>query len=78
LLYKVRHTHHIHHLPNPPLPSLPHLLQNQFPIPLSPIQPLLPHTISIQHTNPITPQALINIPPVIPSIKQFFRSSHLS
>ena len=34
--------------------------------------------MSIQDTNAITPQALINIRPVIASIKEFFGSSQLS
>ncbi|MBD2823091.1 hypothetical protein ID852_21100, partial [Xenorhabdus sp. 42] len=45
---------------------------------LSRMERVVRERMSIQDTNAITPQALINIRPVIASIKEFFGSSQLS
>src|SRR5690606_17406790 len=58
--------------------SVGELLQNQFRIGLSRMERVVRERMSIQDTNVITPQALINIRPVIASIKEFFGSSQLS
>ena len=54
------------------------MLQNQFRIGLSRMERVVSERMSIQDTNTITPQQLINIRPVIASIKEFFGSSQLS
>lgn len=60
------------------LRSVGELLQNQFRIGLSRMERVVRERMSIQDANAITPQALINIRPVIASIKEFFGSSQLS
>ncbi|GAA3317791.1 hypothetical protein GCM10020331_017970 [Ectobacillus funiculus] len=72
LLYKVGDTDDIDHLGNRRLRSVGELLQNQFRIGLSRMERVVRERMSIQDTNAITPQALINIRPVIASIKEFF------
>ena len=78
LLYGVGLTDDIDHLGNRRLRSVGELLQNQFRIGLSRMERVVRERMSIQDTNSITPQALINIRPVIASIKEFFGSSQLS
>ncbi|KGN04210.1 hypothetical protein Z961_04195, partial [Clostridium haemolyticum NCTC 8350] len=78
LLYKVGDTDDIDHLGNRRLRSVGELLQNQFRIGLSRMERVVRERMSIQDTNAITPQALINIRPVIAAIKEFFGSSQLS
>ncbi len=78
LLFKVGHTDDIDHLGNRRLRSVGELLQNQFRIGLSRMERVVRERMSIQDTSSITPQQLINIRPVIASIKEFFGSSQLS
>ena len=78
LLYQVGDTDDIDHLGNRRLRSVGELLQNQFRIGLSRMERVVRERMSIQDTNTITPQQLINIRPVIASIKEFFGSSQLS
>ena len=78
LLYEVGDTDDIDHLGNRRLRSVGELLQNQFRIGLSRMERVVRERMSIQDTNTITPQQLINIRPVIASIKEFFGSSQLS
>ncbi len=78
LLYGVGNTDDIDHLGNRRLRSVGELLQNQFRIGLSRMERVVRERMSIQDVNMITPQALINIRPVIASIKEFFGSSQLS
>ncbi len=78
LLHGVGLTDDIDHLGNRRLRSVGELLQNQFRIGLSRMERVVRERMSIQDTNAITPQALINIRPVIASIKEFFGSSQLS
>lgn len=78
LLHGVGSTDDIDHLGNRRLRSVGELLQNQFRIGLSRMERVVRERMSIQDTNAITPQALINIRPVIASIKEFFGSSQLS
>ena len=59
-------------LGNRRLRSVGELLQNQFRIGLSRMERVVRERMSIQDANAITPQALINIRPVIASIKEFF------
>ncbi len=78
LLYDVGYTDDIDHLGNRRLRSVGELLQNQFRIGLSRMERVVRERMSIQDINTITPQQLINIRPVIASIKEFFGSSQLS
>ena len=78
LLHDVGHTDDIDHLGNRRLRSVGELLQNQFRIGLSRMERVVRERMSIQDTSSITPQQLINIRPVIASIKEFFGSSQLS
>ena len=78
LLYSVGHTDDIDHLGNRRLRSVGELLQNQFRIGLSRMERVVRERMSIQDASTITPQQLINIRPVIASIKEFFGSSQLS
>lgn len=78
LLHKVGNTDDIDHLGNRRLRSVGELLQNQFRIGLSRMERVVRERMSIQDTSSVTPQQLINIRPVIASIKEFFGSSQLS
>lgn len=78
LLHRVGGTDDIDHLGNRRLRSVGELLQNQFRIGLSRMERVVRERMSIQDTSSITPQQLINIRPVIASIKEFFGSSQLS
>lgn len=78
LLHGVGRTDDIDHLGNRRLRSVGELLQNQFRIGLSRMERVVKERMSIQDTAAVTPQALINIRPVIASIKEFFGSSQLS
>jgi DNA-directed RNA polymerase subunit beta len=68
----------IDHLGNRRLRSVGELLQNQFRIGLSRMERVVRERMTIQDVEAITPQALINIRPVIASVKEFFGSSQLS
>jgi len=68
----------IDHLGNRRLRSVGELLQNQFRIGLSRMERVVRERMTIQDVDIITPQALINIRPVVAAIKEFFGSSQLS
>ncbi len=74
----IGHADDIDHLGNRRLRSVGELLQNQFRIGLSRMERVVRERMTIQDVEAITPQALINIRPVIASIKEFFGSSQLS
>ena len=74
----VGNTDDIDHLGNRRVRSVGELLQNQFRIGLSRMERVIRERMSIQDTDVITPQALINIRPVVAAIKEFFGSSQLS
>lgn len=78
LLHGVGDTDDIDHLGNRRLRSVGELLQNQFRIGLSRMERVVRERMSIQDMTTITPQQLINIRPVVASIKEFFGSSQLS
>ncbi|MDX1770090.1 MAG: DNA-directed RNA polymerase subunit beta [Planococcaceae bacterium] len=78
LLHNVGNTDDIDHLGNRRLRSVGELLQNQFRIGLSRMERVVRERMSINDTQSIVPQQLINIRPVIASIKEFFGSSQLS
>ena len=68
----------IDHLGNRRVRCVGELLQNQFRIGLARMERVVKERMTIQDTEAITPQALINIRPVVASIKEFFGSSQLS
>ncbi len=70
----------IDHLGNRRIRSVGELLQNQFRIGFSRMERVIRErmTLQAQSTDEVTPQALINIRPVVASIKEFFGSSPLS
>ena len=72
------HTDDIDHLGNRRVRSVGELLQNQFRIGLSRMERVVKERMTIQDVDVITPQALINIRPVVAAIKEFFGSSQLS
>ncbi len=71
-------TDDIDHLGNRRIRSVGELLQNQFRIGLSRMERVVRERMSIQDTSTTTPQQLVNIRPVVASIKEFFGSSQLS
>ncbi|MBO8126532.1 MAG: DNA-directed RNA polymerase subunit beta [Firmicutes bacterium] len=68
----------IDHLGNRRLKSVGELLQNQFRIGMARMERVVRERMTIQDVDIITPQALINIRPVVAAIKEFFGSSQLS
>ena len=78
LIDGIGNTDDIDHLGNRRLRSVGELLQNQFRIGLSRMERVVRERMTIQDVEAITPQALINIRPVIAAIKEFFGSSQLS
>ncbi|MEN2370454.1 DNA-directed RNA polymerase subunit beta [Leuconostoc lactis] len=68
----------IDHLGNRRIRSVGELLQNQFRIGLTRMERVVRERMSIQDANTVTPQQLINIRPVVASVKEFFGSSQLS
>lgn len=68
----------IDHLGNRRVRCVGELLQNQFRIGLSRMERVVKERMTIQNNEVITPQALINIRPVVAAIKEFFGSSQLS
>ncbi|MCB5941151.1 DNA-directed RNA polymerase subunit beta [bacterium 210820-DFI.6.52] len=73
-------TDDIDHLGNRRIRSVGELLQNQFRIGFSRMERVIRErmTLQAQDLEVVTPQALINIRPVVASIKEFFGSSPLS
>ena len=71
-------TDDIDHLGNRRVRAVGELLQNQFRIGLSRMERVVRERMTIQETESITPQGLINIRPVVAAVKEFFGSSQLS
>ena len=73
-------TDDIDHLGNRRIRSVGELLQNQFRIGFSRMERVIRErmTLQAQDMDVVTPQALINIRPVVSAIKEFFGSSPLS
>ncbi|MBR3623997.1 MAG: DNA-directed RNA polymerase subunit beta, partial [Selenomonadaceae bacterium] len=72
------YTDDIDHLGNRRVRAVGELLQNQFRIGLSRMERVVRERMTIQDVDVITPQALINIRPVVAAMKEFFGSSQLS
>ncbi|MCL2089119.1 MAG: DNA-directed RNA polymerase subunit beta [Oscillospiraceae bacterium] len=80
LAHGVGHIDDIDHLGNRRIRSVGELLQNQFRIGFTRMERVIRErmTLQAQDMSVITPQALINIRPVVAAIKEFFGSSPLS
>ncbi len=72
------HKDDIDHLGNRRVRSVGELLQNQFRIGLLRMERVIKERMTIQDPSSATPGALINIRPVVASIKEFFGGSQLS
>ncbi len=71
-------TDDIDHFGNRRIRTVGELIQNQFRIGLSRMERVVRERMSMQEPDEITPQSLINIRPIVASIKEFFGSSQLS
>ena len=71
-------TDDIDHFGNRRLRSVGELIQNQIRIGLSRMERVVKERMTTQDVEAITPQTLINIRPVVASIKEFFGTSQLS
>jgi len=72
------HIDDIDHLGNRRIRSVGELLQNQFRVGLLRLERVVRERMTVQDIETVTPQALINIRPVVAAIKEFFGSSQLS
>ena len=71
-------TDDIDHFGNRRIRTVGELIQNQFRIGLSRMERVVRERMSMQDPDDITPQSLVNIRPIVASIKEFFGSSQLS
>ena len=78
LSHDVGATDDIDHLGNRRLRCVGELLQNQLRIGLSRMDKIVKERMTIQDSDTLTPQTLINIRPVVTAIREFFGSSPLS
>ncbi|MBQ8215778.1 MAG: DNA-directed RNA polymerase subunit beta [Clostridia bacterium] len=78
LSYDVGTVDDIDHLGNRRLRCVGELLQNQMRIGFSRIDKIVKERMTIQDSETLTPEALINIRPVVTAIREFFGSSPLS
>ncbi len=75
---RTTHVDDIDHLGNRRIRSVGELLQNQFRVGLLRLERVVRERMTVQDIETVTPQALINIRPVVAAIKEFFGSSQLS
>jgi hypothetical protein len=78
LFYGLGNCDDIDHLGNRRVRAVGELLQNQFRIGLSRMERVVRERMSTQDPDLATPQGLINIRPLVASLKEFFGSSQLS
>ena len=78
LSYGIDTTDDIDHLGNRRIRCVGELLQNQFRIGFARMERTIKERMSLQDLDVVTPQALINVRPVVAAIKEFFGSSPLS
>ena len=78
LAYDVGEIDDIDHLGNRRLRSVGELLQNQLRIGFSRMDKIVKERMTIQDSETLTPEALINIRPIVTAIREFFGSSPLS
>jgi len=72
------HTDDIDHLGNRRVRCVGELLQNQVRIGITRLEKVIRERMAVQDLDSVTPQSLINIKPVVSSIREFFGSSQLS
>ena len=73
-----KHTDDIDHFGNRRVRTVGELVQNQFRIGMSRMERVVRERMASQDVDDITPQSLINIRPIVASIKEFYGSSQLS
>ena len=78
LAHGIGNTDDIDHLGNRRVRCVGELLQNQFRIGITRLERVVRERMAVQDLDIVTPQSLINIKPVVSSIKEFFGSSQLS
>ncbi len=78
LTYGIGSFDDIDHLGNRRIRGVGELLQNQFRIGFARMERTIKERMSLQDAESVTPQALINVRPVVAAIKEFFGSSPLS
>ena len=78
LAYGLGNVDDIDHLGNRRVRCVGELLQNQFRIGITRLERVVRERMAVQDLDIVTPQSLINIKPVVSSIKEFFGSSQLS
>ena len=78
LAYDVGNVDDIDHLGNRRVRCVGELLQNQFRIGITRLERVVRERMAVQDLDIVTPQSLINIKPVVSSIREFFGSSQLS
>ena len=71
-------TDDIDHFGNRRIRTVGELIQNQFRIGLSRMERVVRERMGVQESDSVTSQSLINIRPIVASIKEFFGSSQLS
>lgn len=78
LIEGVGQTDDIDHLGNRRLRCVGELLQNQIRVGLARMERTAKERMAVQDRDSLTPQSLINIRPIVASLKEFFGSSQLS
>ena len=78
LAYGLGSVDDIDHLGNRRVRCVGELLQNQFRIGITRLERVVKERMAVQDLDVVTPQSLINIKPVVSSIREFFGSSQLS
>ncbi len=78
LAHGIGNTDDIDHLGNRRVRSVGELLQNQFRIGMTRLERVVRERMAVQDLDIVTPQSLINIKPVVSTIREFFGSSQLS
>ena len=78
LAYDVGQIDDIDHLGNRRIKSVGEQLQNQLRIGFSRMDKIIKERMTTQDSEKLTPQALINIRPVVTAVREFFGSSQLS
>ena len=71
-------TDDIDHLGNRRVRCVGELLQNQVRIGITRLEKVIKERMAVQDLDSVTPQSLINIKPIVSSIREFFGSSQLS
>ncbi len=78
MTYGIGSADDIDHLGNRRIRCVGELLQNQFRIGFARMERTIKERMTLQDLDVVTPQALINVRPVVAAIKEFFGSSPLS